>query len=107
MEQRQQRTMAFLERAMGIEPKNFILSLADSTPLAAVTRSNPSFQYPVLDYSWTTRMRRTPALWEYRSESTKSDHVGDTVNIIASSAVNNAAMSKSICEFLGPVIRAH
>jgi len=26
---------------MGIEPKNYILSLADSTPLAAVTRSNP------------------------------------------------------------------
>jgi transposase len=30
-----------VERAMGIEPKNYILSLADSTPLAAVTRSNP------------------------------------------------------------------
>jgi len=43
-----------MERAMGIEPKNYILSLADSMPLAAVTRSNPAYQYPILDYSWTT-----------------------------------------------------
>src|SRR5215831_11362646 len=46
----------FLEWAMGIEPKNYILSLADSTPLAAVTRSNPGYQYPILDYSWTTNL---------------------------------------------------
>ena len=39
---------------MGIEPKNYILSLADSTPLAAVIRSNPPYQYSILDYSWTT-----------------------------------------------------
>jgi hypothetical protein len=39
---------------MGIEPKNYILSLADSAPLAPVTRSNPRYQYPILDYSWTT-----------------------------------------------------
>ena len=38
---------------MGIEPTNYILSLADSMPLASVTRSNPGHQYPVLDYSWT------------------------------------------------------
>jgi len=41
---------------MGIEPKNYLLSLADSTPLAAVTRSNPGYQYPILDYSWTTNL---------------------------------------------------
>jgi len=41
---------------MGIEPKNHILSLADSTPLAAVTRSNPGYQYPILDYRWTTNL---------------------------------------------------
>ena len=39
---------------MGIEPTNRTLSLADSTPLAPVTRLNPGYQYPVLDYSWTT-----------------------------------------------------
>ena len=45
-----------LERAMGIEPLNYISSLADSTPLAAVTRSLAQiqeYQYPILDYSWT------------------------------------------------------
>ena len=34
---------------MGIEPKNYLLSLADSTPLAAVTRSNPRGLYAILD----------------------------------------------------------
>src|SRR5215470_15595928 len=46
--------LSFLEGAVGIEPKNYILSLADSTPLAAATRSNSRYQYPILDYSWTT-----------------------------------------------------
>jgi len=38
---------------MGIEPKNYILSLADSTPLAAVTRSNPRHQC-ISTRFWTT-----------------------------------------------------
>jgi hypothetical protein len=41
---------------MGIEPKNLTLSLADSTPLAPVTRLNPRYQYPILDYIWTTNL---------------------------------------------------
>lgn len=44
----------FLEGAMGIEPKNYILGLADSAPIAPVTGSNPRYQCLILDYSWTT-----------------------------------------------------
>ena len=48
----------FMERAMGIEPKNYIVSLADSKPLAPISHSHPEYQYPVLDYSWTTNLGR-------------------------------------------------
>src|ERR1044072_4969722 len=43
-----------MERAIGIEPKDYMLSLADSMPLAPVSGSNPQYQYLLLDYSWTT-----------------------------------------------------
>jgi hypothetical protein len=51
----------FLERAMGIAPKNLILSVADSTPLASVTRAkNPVNDFPLFEER--VRLRRRMAI---------------------------------------------
>jgi hypothetical protein len=41
--------------ATGIEPKQYVLNLADSMPLARVTRSNPRYQYA--NCKWRCRRR--------------------------------------------------
>src|SRR5262245_10925952 len=81
---------------MGIEPKNHI-SLSDSTPLAAVTRSNPPYQYPILDYSWTTSLQDMIArtFGDRNLPRYHSDHsLGYTVRTVSSESFSRKHLKR-------------